>query len=97
MGKNRGKESWVTGNYRNTKFHVRSGAAPDLTVRATWEDFQVHRSILSARSPVFAAMLGGNFKVGCQPWKVNRYISDIKRRNLPRESLISGMKNITTL
>ena len=55
-------DSWVTGYGAKTKYEIRGGARPDVTVLAGRCKFRVHRQILLAYSPVFKAMLEGNFK-----------------------------------
>lgn len=74
--KNAGKASWVTGSHSNTRFHVRGGAPPNLTIHTSMcGDFKVHESILCAQSPVFKAMCNGKFKVSAPPPSYNTVAS----------------------
>ena len=62
------RESWVTGVDDQTEFYVRDGAAPDLTILGEKDggqkcEWKVHRRILTSKSPVWAVMLNGKFKV----------------------------------
>ena len=64
MGQADRRDAWVIGSGTSTTFHVRSGDASDVKVRASSMVFEVHRSVLCGRSRVLAVMLeGGDFKV----------------------------------
>lgn len=56
-----GVDCWITGTGKSTRYHVRGGAEPDVTVLAGRCRFSVHRLVLSSHSPVFKAMLNGRF------------------------------------
>ena len=58
MAKGKNKNSWFTRNYRDTKFHLASGAAAGLTISAPGYPFEVHREVFAASSLVLVAMFG---------------------------------------
>lgn len=57
------KLSLITGWSLSTQHRLHCSSARDLTLRTESRDFRIHRKVLSASSPVFAAMLQADLMV----------------------------------